>query len=359
MHTDLTLEDFDEATWDNVVPGGAMPFQSYAWVRSAAEAYAQFPARVVCIGSPGSPVAAIALGEVGHFGRLRQVGGIDLGESVPILARNEEALDVLLGALSDLRLPVCLGHYPIGDTDFVDRLKQSGKRRTSIMARRRPERGLPFLDFDEGWQDPEVAIGRNRRQSLRRKRKKAGELGEVRVEIHAPGPSEFEPLLNEAIALEAKGWKGRSRTAMAHDPRQEIFFRIYGRRAAERGILRICFLRIGENLVAMQIAVVARQRFWSIKIAYDEDFSSYSPGDMLMLEVVKYAVEHGLSGLEFCGKEAAWTTRWTERAHNLAAIRIYPATFSGAAVLVGDLMRVGKTAALRRVSAISSRAQSE
>ena len=83
---------------------------------------------------------------------------------------------------------------------------------------------------------------------------------------------------DQAMAVEAKSWKGEARTALAYDGRRAEFFRHYVRQAAREGILRICFMHIGESQVAMQIAVEQQQGFWLLKIGYDAGFATASPG---------------------------------------------------------------------------------
>ena len=83
------------------------------------------------------------------------------------------------------------------------------------------------------------------------------------------------------------------------------------------------------------IALEASERFWILKIGYDERFANCSPGLLLMHEALQYAVRQDLKSYEFLGAEADWTLRWTDRGRPTQRVLIYPYTAQGAALLVG------------------------
>jgi CelD/BcsL family acetyltransferase involved in cellulose biosynthesis len=175
------------------------------------------------------------------------------------------------------------------------------------------------------------------RSDLRRARRQAEKLGEVSAEVLAPqSAAEFVDLFGEAQRVEASSWKGRTKTALAEDAERRAFFSAYGRRAVAQGILRMAFLRIDGQAVATQIAVQSDGRLWLLKIGYDDAFSRCSPGQLLMLESLRYACDAGLKSLEFLGADAPWTRRWTKTERETISLAIYPATPRGIGALAGD-----------------------
>jgi CelD/BcsL family acetyltransferase involved in cellulose biosynthesis len=126
------------------------------------------------------------------------------------------------------------------------------------------------------------------------------------------------------MRIEACSWKGEAGTALVHDEQRAEFFRQYANIACEQGILRLCFLDLGEQAVAMQIAVQSAGALWLLKIGYDPAFSAASPGMLLMRETIRYSVEQGLARYEFLGKSEAWTDVWTKEKHECVSVQIYP-----------------------------------
>ncbi len=331
------LSAFSEITVDMFRGRGQTVMHSWEWLQSAVDIYApDGRADMYFAGSKDQPLALAPMYRTaGLSRRLRLVGSIDTGETIDVMHADGAAVRALVKALLAVSRPLDFGHFPIG-SPLTACLRDLAKGRGVVVMRRLPMRAMPFIVLDESWAEPDKAIGAKRRGKINRKRRRAAEIGEVKTRIVNPSPDEVEALLDQFIAVEAKSWKGKARTALAYDPKQTAFMRRFCAMAADRGMLRFCFLDIGENAVAAQVATVFDGRFWSIKIGYDEGFSKVSPGELLLLDLIKYAVEQKLTHFEFCGKEAEWTRRWTPLAHEITALRYYPYNLFGVLAVAGD-----------------------
>jgi CelD/BcsL family acetyltransferase involved in cellulose biosynthesis len=103
--------------------------------------------------------------------------------------------------------------------------------------------------------------------------------GPLMLRERAEEPGAYDDFLR----LEAAGWKGRDRTALACDPAHASFFRAICSAYARVGRLQLLDLSIDGRTVAMKCNLVAGDIIFCFKIAYDERFAAYSPG--LQLEV--------------------------------------------------------------------------
>ena len=166
-------------------------------------------------------------------------------------------------------------------------------------------------------------------------------MGEVDYEILAPKPHELSRMLTACLRVEAANWKGRNQSALLSDSERRHFFEQYTKSASEKGILRICFLKIDRKPAATQIAVESGGRFWLLKVGYDEMFAQCSPGNLLMLASLRYAVSRGLRSYEFLGTSEPWTQIWTNRVRPCVSVRVYPGNGRGAAALGADVLRFG------------------
>src|SRR5687768_1057319 len=90
------------------------------------------------------------------------------------------------------------------------------------------------------------------------------------------------------------------------------------------------FLKIGEEVAAAQFAVQALDRFWVLKIGYDERFARCSPGFLITCATLRQAFESGLTGYEFLGSPATWEERWRPESRLYTAIASYPVSATGA-----------------------------
>jgi len=344
-YTETKLVEFSSLSpnaWDS---GPAKPhslMQTYDWVQAAAEIYGhEGQNRTVIVGDPDAPAAMASFRQCGAMRGLRLAGAIDVGESVEALFADDAALDDLLRGMVQLGVAMDLGHYPKRN-DVSRRLKRAGSGIGLTIVRRLSQKAMPSLPLDAKWKSPLEQCSRSRRQQYRRKWRKAEAIGPVALEILSPNDAELDPLFDRIMAVEAKSWKGRAGTALLQDDKQAAFFRSFGRKMAAKGLLRLCFLTIAGQDAAMSFAAVWDNRFWAIKVGYDDSFAPVSPGEALLVQLICHSAEQGYTSFEFCGKDAPWTRAWAEHSVEIEAIRFYPFTVLGLGRLLLDTYQMAK-----------------
>lgn len=123
-------------------------------------------------------------------------------------------------------------------------------------------------------------------REFRRLKRRLGETGDLQ-HIVARGPEPIRHAIETFLTLEAAGWKGRERTAMAVDRYRAAFAREAVHRLAEQDLCRIHSLTLDGRTVASLIVFIEQGFAYTWKTAYDESLSAYSPGTLLMIEVTK------------------------------------------------------------------------
>lgn len=143
----------------------------------------------------------------------------------------------------------------------------------------------PFLDSDlDGEAYFKAALRPHHLREFRRLKRRLADTG--RLEHHvAREEEEIRHGVEGFLTLEAAGWKGRERTAMAIDRYRAAFAREAVFRMAERDLCRIHTLTLDGRLIACLIVFIEAGVAYTWKTAYDEAFSAYSPGTLLMIEV--------------------------------------------------------------------------
>jgi CelD/BcsL family acetyltransferase involved in cellulose biosynthesis len=166
----------------------------------------------------------------------------------------------------------------------------------SPVVRRRPT--ASYLD--------DTLRGKRRQTMARKRRRLERELGPVALVVKDPSPETVE----EYLALELSGWKGRARTAMLCDPARAAFFRdmCAGFSAAAR--LRITSLEAGGRALAMKCEVVGGRGLYNVKMTYDERFARSSPGVLLEIEAVRKFHDSGYDYMDSCTNHATSPQFW-------------------------------------------------
>jgi CelD/BcsL family acetyltransferase involved in cellulose biosynthesis len=333
------VSDLDQLdrSWSALESAGSTPMQDFIWSRACAEAFCEDGRLRVITAGDAEHVTAIAplTHSKGWPPRLESIGVDELFEPTDFLGAEGAALEALADRLARAGTPLLLWRV-LADSPIISALERAFAGRGWV----RVSTGAPYpyIELGRGW-SVEAQLNARRRSDLRRAQRHAAALGEVRYEIVSPTATEVQALLDEAFEVEARSWKGTSGTALALDPLRAGFFRRYAAAACDQGILRMVFLRINGVAIAMQVALESRDRFWLLKIGYDEHYARCSPGSLVMQHSLTYAADRGLRSYELLGGAAPWTEAWTRQLRPCVTVRAYPLSIPGAMALGWDAAR--------------------
>jgi CelD/BcsL family acetyltransferase involved in cellulose biosynthesis len=253
----------------------------------------------------GGAIAAVAAGQELHVAlpvhqrrlpfpllesRLTNIGG----SGAPVLdAAHPQALASLLAGLNQ---PLFLRYLPT-DGPLFDALRQHAAHFAIIdqwqRAALRPQGSF------EDWL--KTGFDGKRRGRFRRNREKLSEEGhEALSESLQPG-ADCTPWVEEFLALEDAGWKGKRGTALARNPADRAAYMEGAKGLHARGSLRFWRIRRDGRTIASTWAIHERDRLWMVKIAYDEALASLSPGILVMLDgTAACFAEPGLAFADSC-----------------------------------------------------------
>jgi len=131
----------------------------------------------------------------------------------------------------------------------------------------------------------ESMSGKSRKQ-VRRLTRRFSEVGTVTFTELAPG-GDLDVWVRDFLALEASGWKGRAKSALACHEAERSFFMQMTREAHRRGRLMMLAMHLDGRPVAMKCNLLAGEGSFSFKIAFDEAFARFSPGVLLEVENIR------------------------------------------------------------------------
>jgi len=130
------------------------------------------------------------------------------------------------------------------------------------------------------------AVGVKKRKELHRQRRRLEDRGPVTT--HAvTEPAALGAALDDFLALEGAGWKGRAGTAIAQHAELRAFVERAVCNLAAEGKARLDLLRAGGTPVAAIVTLRSGASAWTWKIAYAEPYAHASPGVQLMHDLTE------------------------------------------------------------------------
>jgi CelD/BcsL family acetyltransferase involved in cellulose biosynthesis len=90
---------------------------------------------------------------------------------------------------------------------------------------------------------------------------------------------------DDFLQLEHSGWKGQAGSALSNAADTQAFFLATMAAAQERGVLRMQKLVVADRVLAMNVYFISAGHGYGFKMAYDEEYARFAPGQLLMDEV--------------------------------------------------------------------------
>lgn len=157
------------------------------------------------------------------------------------------------------------------------------------------------------------AISGDSRRILKRKHKRLAEQGHLHYVALADG-AEIDPWIEQFLALEASGWKGRQGSALGCHQASREFFRDVVKAAFAQGSLRALSLCLDDRPVAHQWYFVTGRGSFAFKTAFDEAYAKSSPGVLLQIEQIHRLHEDPeIEWMDSCAVSGSYLSQlWTE-----------------------------------------------
>ncbi len=148
----------------------------------------------------------------------------------------------------------------------------------------RHERAFLQSDLDENAYLA-AHMRKKKRKEYNRLWNRLAETGDLKFETH-DGGADVSGWVRKFLRLEARGWKGKRGTAMNARPNERAYFERICAGAAREGKLHCTELTLDGNPLAMLASFRAGAGVYTFKIAFDESYSKYSPGALLMMKAI-------------------------------------------------------------------------
>lgn len=200
--------------------------------------------------------------------------------------------------------------------------KRSGFRTGHIPISPNPYIPLP----EQAAKLPELPPNKKLRSQLGSIRRKLANHGELKLRRICKAD---QTILKRFYELESAGWKGREKTAIAASCQCISFYDEIARSEEKVGRLSIYLLELNDQLVAAHFGLSHKGRYFSPKVAYDENSGEWAPGHLIVQEILRDCVERGIHEYDITGQNDLWKRKWTDRTRGQCTQYIFGATISG------------------------------
>ena len=121
--------------------------------------------------------------------------------------------------------------------------------------------------------------------------------------------------IEDFLALEMGGWKGRGGSAIASSPNSAALFRSVIRSAFSQDNIVCMALHIGKRPVAMSSYFIKSGQAFGFKNCYDDSYARYAPGILLVKQIMTVLDSGDPINFDSCANDGEDTLRhiWMER----------------------------------------------
>lgn len=170
----------------------------------------------------------------------------------------------------------------------------------------------PVLDLDDGWRRRTLSKATSTR--LARKRRRLAEAGRLELAT-ARTAGELEAVVDDTLRLHALRWQDRPDLSGVLHPDARRFYRAVYPALAERneGVFRVVrFLLDGRSIAYHAHFVLDGSLYWH-RLGFDPAYARFSPGLLLILEVLDRARSEGVRRVEFLGGGEAYKLHFADQ----------------------------------------------
>lgn len=164
-------------------------------------------------------------------------------------------------------------------------------------------------------------VGYNERKTMRRLGRRLLSAGKVEI-VASNDPRAREPLLDLYLDLERRSWKETARAGIRRDPKRVAMFRALCDEAQPLA-LDVLLVLLDGVVIAGIVSGAYEGGLYGLETAFDDAYEDLGPGHLLMLALVKRALDGRFHSINFDGNYAYYKSRVGCTVTETAATQIY------------------------------------
>ena len=308
------------SAWEELAQLDPTPFSSFAWFTAWWTAFGNGRRPRVCtVWDDGRLAGLLPLCTGG--GRLEGMTNIESATFRP-LATDADALRRLAAAATASRYNLLeVKRLPAGDPAIA--AFESAAHDVGRLCIVEPDITSPIVDTAGTMEEYRARKKARSHKNLWRRYRKLVRDHDAELRL-IESPADLASELRDGFAVEASGWKSQAGSAILSRPQNEEF---YWRLAAlfhQRGELRTSSISIGGRMIAWDFGILHRNRLYSLKGGFLEEFRPLAPGLVLELAMIERCFEAGIEAHELLGADEPYKLRFSTSERRHRAFRAFP-----------------------------------
>lgn len=281
-------------------------------------------------------IAPFMLAKKGRFVELGFIGkGVSDYEDIIVSGDQKKREEIIVLILETIRHSKAwnvfqLKGIPQDSPNLIvfKRLQSNYKEKMMILMDSHHD-GAPYIEINQDWESYCNTLRKKFVADSRRQKKRLEkDFPEVKLE-HVFEPDEAEYLLSGLLELHKHIRNVKNTQSIFDSEENRLFFHRITKDMLKINKLIFSALKIDKEVAALHMGFIDKNVFYYYIPAYNQKFSQYSIGRLLLLELVKYAFEQGFSRFDFMLGEEDYKQEWTTKNQELYFINIFSQTLSG------------------------------
>ncbi len=270
----------------------------------------------------------------GPFG-ARKLQFMGAGEVTPnhldLIAAPDNRCRILQAVISYLCR--CAGEWDVLELDKMPEDSQSvaalrsGLRTHGLRSRAAISATCPYAEFSGSFEEYLRSRGSKTQEGFRyAKRRIVKDFPDTRLGIAQTG-EEVQLLMRRLVELHQQRWLRKGYPGAFAGRRSTGFHYAVAQKALQSGNLRLYYLKTGNDIIAVNYCYRLADRTQYYLGGFDERWSRYSPGNIIMLFALEQAILSGARRFDFLQGEEDYKQHWRTQDQRDCAVVAFRPTF--------------------------------
>ena len=173
------------------------------------------------------------------------------------------------------------------------------------------EKICPYVRLPDTWDDYLNSLSASTRYLIRRKQRKLARDYSVNVDF-ARTRDEFEKRMKDFIIQHQKRWESLQRPGAFARKQFKEFHRKVGEKLFQKGWVKLYFLELDNHPVASYYLFHYKNSFFYYLSGFDPKYEKYSPGVILMGNILKDAIHNNKDEFDLMRGPTAYKSNWAD-----------------------------------------------
>lgn len=256
----------------------------------------------------------------GHPRALRFIGQIEATDYLDFIASQND-LPTFIGQL----LVYLAANPELGGLDLANLQNDSPSllllkelsQQKKMTYQARVLQPAPSIFLPASWEEFLQSLSKKQRHEVRRKQRNIERDYKTEL-VFVEDDQQIDPAMQTFIGM----MRNEDAKAAFLTPEAEAFLAGLGRKAHEHRRLKLAFLTLDGEKTAAYLNFVYENRLWVYNTGWNTEFAKVSPGWVLLVKIIQWAIENGLEEVDLMRGDEEYKYRFGARDRQVVGVEI-------------------------------------